>query len=83
MVIFHGYGHNQMVNHKDQSPKFSQPPLPTKKKNGRQVLQYLTTVVLPKLPAQAVELTVLLQAKVDLVAELRWMATLRWVKRDG
>ncbi|CAL1135982.1 unnamed protein product, partial [Cladocopium goreaui] len=37
------------------------------------VLQYLSTVVLPKLPAQAVELTVLLQAKVDLVAELRWM----------
>lgn len=39
----------------------------------KQVLQYLSTVVLPKLPAQAVELTVLLQAKVDLVAELRWM----------
>lgn len=38
-----------------------------------EVLQYLSTVVLPKLPAQAVELTVLLQAKVDLVAELRWM----------
>ena len=34
MVIFHGYGHNQMVNHKDQSPKFSQPPLPTKKKRS-------------------------------------------------
>lgn len=38
-----------------------------------EVLQYLTTAVLPKLPAQAMELTVLLQAKVDLVAELRWM----------
>lgn len=38
-----------------------------------EVLEYLACVLLPKLPAQAQEVTVLLQAKVDLVAELRWM----------
>jgi len=37
------------------------------------VAAYIKTKVLPKAPAQAKSLTILLQAKVDLVAELRWV----------
>ncbi|CAK9038991.1 unnamed protein product [Durusdinium trenchii] len=38
-----------------------------------EVLEFLRKRVIPKIPPQAKALTILLQAKVDLVAELRWM----------
>mmetsp|Transcript_85086 Transcript_85086/g.150458 ORF Transcript_85086/g.150458 Transcript_85086/m.150458 type:complete len:440 (+) Transcript_85086:52-1371(+) len=37
------------------------------------VPNFIKTQVLPKIPDQASELTVLLQAKIDLVSELRWV----------
>jgi len=37
------------------------------------VPNFIKTQVLPKIPAEAQELTVLLQAKIDLVSELRWV----------
>jgi len=39
----------------------------------REVHHFVMTRVIPKIPEKATELTLLLQAKVELVAELRWM----------
>ena len=41
-----------------------------------QVHHFVMTRVIPKIPEKAKELTLLLQAKVELVAELRWMVSL-------